>query len=68
MQKVSQIRSARRLIGACVLIVEDDFLISMDLKEVFTDAGAQVVGPCRSVIVAVCCLTFGSQHASGVFP
>jgi len=28
-------------------LVEDDFLISMDLKEVFTDAGAEVVGPCH---------------------
>jgi DNA-binding NtrC family response regulator len=34
-------------------LVEDDFLISMDLKEVFTEAGAEVVGPCRAVLDAV---------------
>ena len=60
MQKVSQIRSAQRLIGAHLLVVEDDFLISMDLKEVFTDAGAQVVGPCRSVIDAVAFVNEGN--------
>src|SRR5215471_10648915 len=64
MQKVSQICSARRLIGAHVLVVEDDFLISMDLKEVFTDAGAEVVGPCRSVINAVAFVNEGNISAA----
>jgi DNA-binding response OmpR family regulator len=53
MQKVSQIHSARRLIGARVLVVEDDLLISMDLAAGLTDAGAQVVGPCRTAKDAV---------------
>src|SRR5215472_7142301 len=64
MQKVSQIRSARRLIGAHVLVVEDDFLISMDLKEVFTDAGAQVVGPCRTVMDAIAFVNEGNISAA----
>ena len=62
MQKVSQIRSAQRLIGAHLLVVEDDFLISMDLKEVLTDAGAEVVGPCRTVIDAVALLMKGAYQ------
>ena len=63
MQRVPQIRSARRLIGARVLVVEDDFLISMDLKAVLTDAGAEVVGPCRTVIDAVASVNEGSISA-----
>ena len=32
-----------------ILIVEDDFLIAMDLAETFREAGAEVVGPAASV-------------------
>ena len=53
MQKVPQIRSSQRLIGARVLVVEDDLLISMDPTAGLTDAGAQVVGPCRTAKDAV---------------
>jgi len=53
MQNVPQIRSARRLKGARVLVVEDDLLISMDLTAGLTDAGAEVVGPCRTAKDAV---------------
>ena len=53
MQKVSQIHSARRLKGARVLVVEDDLLISIDLTAGLTEAGAQVVGPCRTAKDAV---------------
>jgi DNA-binding NtrC family response regulator len=35
--------------GARVLVVEDDFFISLELVSVFTDAGARVVGPCHTV-------------------
>jgi hypothetical protein len=55
MQKVSQIHSARRLIGARILVVEDDLLISMDLAAGLTDAGAQVVGPCRTAMMPSPC-------------
>jgi two-component SAPR family response regulator len=64
MQKVPQIRSVWRLIGARVLVVEDDFLISMDLKGVLTDAGAEVVGPCRTVIDAVTFVNGGNISAA----
>jgi DNA-binding NtrC family response regulator len=39
--------------GAEVLVVEDDFLISMQVSAVLADAGAQVVGPARSVEAAL---------------
>jgi DNA-binding response OmpR family regulator len=35
--------------GARVLVVEDDFFISMELESILAAAGAEVVGPCRTV-------------------
>jgi DNA-binding response OmpR family regulator len=35
--------------GALVLVVEDDFVIAMELESILVDAGAEVAGPCRSV-------------------
>ena len=35
--------------GARVLIVEDDALLLMDLEAILMDAGAEVVGLCRTV-------------------
>jgi len=35
--------------GARVLIVEDDFFIAMELESIFSDAGGEVVGLCRTV-------------------
>lgn len=32
-----------------VLVVEDDFLILMELEAVLQDAGADIAGPCRNV-------------------
>lgn len=42
-------KNDRLLTGARILIVEDDFFIAMELESIFTDAGADVVGPCRTV-------------------
>jgi len=64
MKKVPQIRSARRLSGAHVLVVEDDFVISMDVKGVLTDAGAEVVGPCRTVMDAIAFVNEGNISAA----
>lgn len=36
-----------------VLVVEDEFFIAAELKAVLTDAGAEVVGPCRTVSEAL---------------
>ncbi len=43
----------RPLEGARILLVEDDMLIQMELEFVLRDAGAAVVGPCRSVAEAL---------------
>jgi DNA-binding response OmpR family regulator len=32
-----------------VLVVEDDFMIAMELESALADAGAEVVGPCRTI-------------------
>lgn len=34
-----------RLDGACVLILEDDYYLAMDLQDALQDAGATVLGP-----------------------
>lgn len=35
--------------GACVLIVEDDALLLMELESILQDAGAEIVACCRNV-------------------
>jgi DNA-binding response OmpR family regulator len=35
--------------GASILVVEDDFLILMELESILTAAGAHVIGPSRNV-------------------
>jgi DNA-binding response OmpR family regulator len=42
-----------RLDGARILVVEDDFLIGLELAAVLSDAGAEVVGPSQSVAAAM---------------
>lgn len=37
------------LAGARILIVEDDFLIAMQLQSLFEEAGAEVIGPCHTL-------------------
>jgi two-component system, response regulator PdtaR len=44
---------ATTLDGLCVLVVEDEFLIQLELEALLTDAGACVVGPCRNVANAL---------------
>ena len=38
-----------RLDGARVLLVEDDFLIGLELAAILSDAGAEIVGPLQTV-------------------
>jgi DNA-binding NtrC family response regulator len=35
--------------GARVLVVEDDYIIATEIEPVLTEAGVEVVGPCRTV-------------------
>jgi DNA-binding response OmpR family regulator len=37
------------LSGARLLVVEDDYLISMDLESILVEAGAEIAGVCRTV-------------------
>ena len=43
---------AHALSGARILVVDDDFLISTELDTILADAGATVLGPCRTVAQA----------------
>lgn len=49
MDKVSE----KLLAGQRILLVEDEFLLAMDLQATFIDAGARVVGPVASVAAAL---------------
>jgi DNA-binding response OmpR family regulator len=50
MGKANEVASTSpRLDGARVLVVEDDFLIGLELCAILTDAGAEVIGPMQTV-------------------
>lgn len=44
--------SVHMLDGARVLVVEDDYFISVELDRILTAAGAEVIGPCRTLAQA----------------
>ena len=44
---------SKPLTGVGVLVVEDDFLICMELESVLSEAGARIVGCCRSLAEAL---------------
>jgi DNA-binding response OmpR family regulator len=46
------VEPGRMLDGARVLVVEDDYFISVELDRILTGAGAEVVGPCRTLAQA----------------
>ena len=39
--------------GARILVVEDEFIIQLELEALLRDAGATIAGPCRSVASAL---------------
>ncbi|MCA1444287.1 response regulator [Ensifer sp. IC4062] len=41
------------LCGARILIAEDEILIALDMEAAFRDAGADVVGPCTTLVAAL---------------
>jgi DNA-binding response OmpR family regulator len=43
----------RRLTGRRILVVEDEFIIAMELQSILEEAGAQVVGPCHTLAEAL---------------
>jgi DNA-binding NtrC family response regulator len=46
------IEPPRMLAGGRVLVVEDEYFISVELHRILTAAGAEVVGPCRTLAQA----------------
>ncbi len=62
-EEPGKIEAAPALTDARVLIVEDDFLISMELEAVLEDAGADIVGLCRTVSEA---LAVVDRHALAI--
>lgn len=49
MRKVLQGEEGPALTGARVLVVENEYSISVELEAILTGAGAWIVGPCQSV-------------------
>jgi DNA-binding response OmpR family regulator len=49
MEPASKVAPQCPLNGACILVVEDDFFIGIELATVLNEAGATVVGPFQSV-------------------
>jgi two-component system, response regulator PdtaR len=45
-----QITQAKRLDGAVIMVVDDEFLIALDTERTLRDAGAEVVGPFTTLI------------------
>ena len=45
--------AASPLAGLRIMIAEDEFLIAVDLQEMFQDAGAEVIGPYATFAVAL---------------
>ena len=52
MAAVVHVDQSGALSGARILVVEDDFLISTELDTILADAGATVLGPCRTLAQA----------------
>ncbi len=48
MEPLGRVDRSPALDGASVLLVEDDFLILTELSSGLSDAGAEIVGPCRT--------------------
>jgi DNA-binding response OmpR family regulator len=53
MRRQVQLGSVPALRGARILIVEDDALLLMELEAILQEAGAEIVGTCRTVKEAV---------------
>jgi DNA-binding response OmpR family regulator len=49
----------RPLLGLCVLVVEDDYFIALELCSALRAAGADVIGPARDVKTALAAIRDG---------
>jgi len=57
----------QQLAGLHLLIVEDDFIIAMELESLLRDAGARSVGVCRTVNDALAVVANGHDLSAAVF-
>jgi DNA-binding response OmpR family regulator len=64
MQNLHKSGGNRVLDGARLLIVEDDFLLLMDLEAVLRDAGAETVHACRTIDEALAAVDMGDFAAA----
>lgn len=65
MRSSSRPSGAAMLRGLSLLVVEDDFLLSMELEAVLRDAGADAVHPCRTIREAIAALD-GHEIAAAI--
>jgi DNA-binding response OmpR family regulator len=49
MEQSSRLEATRPLAGARILVVEDDFLLLMELEGILNEAGAESVATCRTL-------------------
>jgi DNA-binding NtrC family response regulator len=49
-------KKAGLLSGSCILIVEDEVIIAMDVAMTLEDAGAHIVGPAHTISQAMSCI------------
>jgi DNA-binding NtrC family response regulator len=49
----ADLRPAKPLAGLCVLVVEDEFVIALDLQASLEEAGATVIGPALTITAAL---------------
>jgi DNA-binding NtrC family response regulator len=49
---LTQLEPGSALDGARILVVENDFIISMELGSILAEAGAKVIGPCHASVQA----------------
>jgi len=52
-REITEASDGAGLAGARILVVEDDFIISIELESTLLDAGAESVGVCRTVKDAI---------------
>jgi DNA-binding response OmpR family regulator len=64
MERSPQPKAATCINGCRILVVEDDFLIRIDLESILRDAGADIVGPCSGIADALAALADGNMTAA----
>jgi DNA-binding response OmpR family regulator len=64
MKQPVRVEKAPILEGVRVLVVEDDFIIALELESILRNAGAEIVGLCRTVTDALALADQGAVTAA----